>query len=280
MDGWKPRALKNKSFAEIQELFDKAMTRINNFVDFRTKLMKESSKKVEESNSKRAVYELEQESAKKPRVCDDQEAAELWKYLEIVPDDEGNVTINATPLSSKSLTIVDYKIHKKGEKLFSNHQGISQQAATRNRGKSIINSPSLTYDQKPTMVVEDDEMSKEKKIDKLMALISLSFKKIYKPTKNNLKTSLNTSRAIQDNTLRINRGTGYDTQRVVNVVGARENVGTQEKDLTYHKENMLLCKQEEARFQLNAEQPDWRDDTNDKPDDQELEAHYMYMAQI
>nr|GEY78682.1 retrovirus-related Pol polyprotein from transposon TNT 1-94 [Tanacetum cinerariifolium] len=77
------------------------------------------------------------------------------------------------------------------------------------------------------MVVEDDEMSKEKKIDKLMALISLSFKKIYKPTKNNLKTSLNTSRVIQDNTLRINRGTGYDTQRVVNVVGARENVGTQ-----------------------------------------------------
>nr|GEY89957.1 hypothetical protein [Tanacetum cinerariifolium] len=45
----------------------------------------------------------------------------------------------------------------------------------------------------------------------------------------------------------------------------------------YHKE-MLLCKKEEAGFQLNAEQADWRDD--DEPDDQELEAHYMYMAQI
>ncbi|GJS05942.1 hypothetical protein Tco_0362738 [Tanacetum coccineum] len=67
-------------------------------------------------------------------------------------------------------------------------------------------------------------MLKEKEIDKLMALISLSFKKVYKPTNNNLKTSSNTSRANQDNTPRINRGTGYDNQRAVNVAGARENV--------------------------------------------------------
>nr|GFD39477.1 hypothetical protein [Tanacetum cinerariifolium] len=52
------------------------------------------------------------------------------------------------------------------------------------------------------------------------------------------------------------------------------------KDAAYHKEKMLLCKQEEAVFQLNAEQADWRDDTNDESEDQELEAHYMYMAQI
>nr|GEY82773.1 retrovirus-related Pol polyprotein from transposon TNT 1-94 [Tanacetum cinerariifolium] len=43
---------------------------------------------------------------------------------------------------------------------------------------------------------------------------------------------------------------------------------------------MLLYKQEEAGFQLNAEQADWRDDTDDEPDDQELEAHYTYMAQL
>nr|GEW31464.1 retrovirus-related Pol polyprotein from transposon TNT 1-94 [Tanacetum cinerariifolium] len=30
----------------------------------------------------------------------------------------------------------------------------------------------------------------------------------------------------------------------------------------------------------NAEQADWRDDTDDKPDDQQLEAHYMYMAKL
>nr|GEY91731.1 hypothetical protein [Tanacetum cinerariifolium] len=43
---------------------------------------------------------------------------------------------------------------------------------------------------------------------------------------------------------------------------------------------MLLCKQEEAGIQLNAEQADWKDDTDDESVDQELEAHYMYMAKL
>ncbi|GJR02819.1 retrovirus-related pol polyprotein from transposon TNT 1-94 [Tanacetum coccineum] len=177
--------------------------------------------------------------------------------------------------------------------------------STRNRGKTIVTSSAPTYDPEPATVTEDEEMSKEKEIDKLMALISLSFKKIYKPTNNNLRTSSNTSQANQDNSPRINKGTGYDNQRAVNVVGARENVGTpivqkfgiqcynckeyghvsrecqkpkRVKDAAYHKEKMLLCKQEEAGVQLNTEQADWKDDTDDESKDQELEAHYMYMA--
>nr|GEY49491.1 integrase, catalytic region, zinc finger, CCHC-type, peptidase aspartic, catalytic [Tanacetum cinerariifolium] len=70
----------------------------------------------------------------------------------------------------------------------------SQQAATRNRGKTIVNSLPPIYDQEPSMVAEDDEMSKDNEIDKIQA--------------------------------------------------------------------------------------DWKDDTDDKPEYQELEAHYMYMAQI
>nr|GEV15111.1 hypothetical protein [Tanacetum cinerariifolium] len=128
----------------------------------------------------------------------------------------------------------------------------AQQVATRNKGKVIVNSSRPTYDQEPTMVAEDDEMLKEKEFDKPMALIFLSFKKIYKPTNNNLRTSSNTSRANQDNSLRINRGISYDNQRVVKIAWARENV----------------------------EQADWMDDTDDKPEDQELEAHYLYMDYI
>nr|GEX46457.1 hypothetical protein [Tanacetum cinerariifolium] len=43
-----------------------------------------------------------------------------------------------------------------------------------NRGKAIVNSPQPISDQEPSMVVEDDETSMDKEIDKLMALISLS----------------------------------------------------------------------------------------------------------
>nr|GEY91785.1 hypothetical protein [Tanacetum cinerariifolium] len=77
--------------------------------------------------------------------------------------------------------------------------------------------------------------------------------KIYKPTNNNLRTSSNTSRANQDNSPRINRNAGYENQRNGTVAGARETV----------------------------EQADWKDDTDDDElEDQELEAHYMYMAQL
>nr|GEU38758.1 hypothetical protein [Tanacetum cinerariifolium] len=61
------------------------------------------------------------------------------------------------------------------------------------------------------------------------------------------------SRANQDNSPRINKSAGYENQRISNVAGARETV----------------------------EQADWRDDTDDDElEDQELEAHYMYMAQL
>nr|GFD02737.1 hypothetical protein [Tanacetum cinerariifolium] len=142
------------------------------------------------------------------------------------------------------------------------------QATTRNRGKAIVNSPQPICDQEPSMVDDDDdETSKDKEIDKLMALISLSFKKIYKPTNNNLRTSSNTSRANQDNSPRIYRNAGYESQRSGNVAGARETVcssmvqksGIQcynykeyghvarecqkpkrAKDAAYHQEKMLL----------------------------------------
>nr|GFA72498.1 hypothetical protein [Tanacetum cinerariifolium] len=126
------------------------------------------------------------------------------------------------------------------------------------------------------MVDDDDETSKDKEIDKLMTLISLLFKKNYKSANNNLRTSSNTSRTNQDNSPRIHRNAGYESQKSGNVAGARETVGSsmvqksgiqcynckeyghvarecqkpkRAKDAAYHREKMLL-------------------------------SHYMYMAKL
>ncbi|GJY87352.1 hypothetical protein Tco_0501980 [Tanacetum coccineum] len=99
MEGWKPKNLKNKSFANIQELFDKAMKRVNTFVDYKTELVKESSKKAEKVNK-------------------DKETLELQCLIEVVPDDEEEVAINVVPLATKPPTIVDGKIHKEGKKSY------------------------------------------------------------------------------------------------------------------------------------------------------------------
>nr|GEX80691.1 hypothetical protein [Tanacetum cinerariifolium] len=48
----------------------------------------------------------------------------------------------------------------------------------------------------------------------------------------------------------------------------------------YHKEKMLFCKQAEKGVPFQAEQSDWLADTDEENDEQELEAHYSYMAKI
>nr|GEX68221.1 hypothetical protein [Tanacetum cinerariifolium] len=116
--------------------------------------------------------------------------------------------------------------------------------------------------------------------------------KIYKPTNNNLRTSSTSKNKNVDTTPRFkndNQSGQFRNQRTVNVAAARENVGskvvqqsgiqcfnykeyghfTKEcrkpkrvKDSAYHKEKMLLS------------------DTDEEVDEQELEAHYSYMAKI
>ncbi|GKC03244.1 hypothetical protein Tco_0994854 [Tanacetum coccineum] len=153
-------------------------------------------------------------------------------------------------------------------------------SATRNRGKAIINSPPPTYDQEPTMVAENDEISKDKEIDKLKALISLLFKKIYKPTNNNLKTSSNTSRENQDNTPRINKGTGYDNnQRAVNVAGARENVAVAKGQNDNDNYNVFSNDREHPKQpeSVNATYLEEQGDTNITIDSLDIKNHNKFL---
>nr|GEV71117.1 hypothetical protein [Tanacetum cinerariifolium] len=141
----------------------------------------------------------------------------------------------ANPLALVAQQQPDYHPQTHPTHYTQNSSTRSQQAATRNRGKAIVNSPQPIYDQEPSM----------------------------------------------DNSPRINRSAGYENQRIGNVAGARENVGSsvvqksriqcynckefghvarecqkskRAKDAAYHREKMLLY--------------------------QELEAYYMYMAQL
>ncbi|GKC97602.1 retrovirus-related pol polyprotein from transposon TNT 1-94 [Tanacetum coccineum] len=143
-----------------------------------------------------------------------------------------------------------------------------------------------------------------------LALIVKQFKNIYRPTNNNLRTLSNTRNKNVDTSPRTgnDRQTGqFGNQRIMTVVGNRESVGNQVvqqsriqcfnckgfrhfskecrkpkrvKDYDYHKENMMLCKQKSKGIPLSAKQDEWLHDTDEEPDEQELEAHYMYMAKI
>nr|GEY26624.1 hypothetical protein [Tanacetum cinerariifolium] len=55
------------------------------------------------TDKERVGDELEQEIAKKQRINDENESAELKRCLEIVPNDGDDVTIDATPLSSNKM---------------------------------------------------------------------------------------------------------------------------------------------------------------------------------
>nr|GEW07646.1 hypothetical protein [Tanacetum cinerariifolium] len=110
------------------------------------------------------------------------------------------------------------------------------------------------------------------------------------------------SRANQDNSPRINRGTGYDNQRLGNIVGARETVSTtvvrksgiqcynykefghvasecqkpkKVKDASYHKEKMLLYAADNSGPIFDTEpvqQIDQNDGTDDLDNERELLA--------
>nr|GEV26897.1 hypothetical protein [Tanacetum cinerariifolium] len=114
-------------------------------------------------------------------------------------------------------------------------------------------------------------------MQKNLVLIEKYFKKIYKPTNNYLKTSSNSKNKNVD-TIPWFKNDDQSGQFRNQRTECRKPKRV--KDSAYHKEKMLLCKQAEQGVPLQAEQCDWLADTNEEVDEQELEAHYSYMAKI
>nr|GEV48124.1 hypothetical protein [Tanacetum cinerariifolium] len=115
MAGFTHIQLKNKSFDEVQKAFDKTISRINSFVPMDTEVVKDKAVLTQESGSKREGDKLDQERSKKQKVEDDKESEELKRCLEIISDDEDDVTIDVAPLSIKTL-IIGYKIYEERKK--------------------------------------------------------------------------------------------------------------------------------------------------------------------
>ncbi|GJV77768.1 hypothetical protein Tco_1509352 [Tanacetum coccineum] len=113
--------LKNKSIDEVQNAFNKTMGWIDSFVSMDFEVVKGGKEKdecsvarAEESSSKIACKELEQERIKKKKIDDDQEEAEMKKHIKIVVD-EKEIEVDAIPLATKPQIIVDWNIIKEGK---------------------------------------------------------------------------------------------------------------------------------------------------------------------
>ncbi|GKF57553.1 hypothetical protein Tco_0171090, partial [Tanacetum coccineum] len=180
------------------------------------------------------------------------------------------------------------------------------------KGKEIAKPITPQYESVSVSDEDNDpeQAQRDKEMQKNLALLAKYFKKLYKPTNNNLRTSSKSRNKTEVTTPRYNndnQSRQFGNQRTMTVAGAREIVGSQVmqqtgiqcfnckgyghyakecrkpkrvKDYAYHKEKMMTCKQAEQCVPLQAEQADWLEDTDEEIEEQELEAHYSFMAKI
>nr|GEZ63038.1 retrotransposon protein, putative, Ty1-copia subclass [Tanacetum cinerariifolium] len=125
--GFKMDLFKGMSYEDIGPLFEEEYNKVQTLfkegpeIDVerikapRKRTRKEKVEK-DQTAKKQKGDELEQDNTEKQKLEEQEEAKELKKNLEIVPDDEDDVFVNVTPSSSKPPTIMDYKIYMEGKK--------------------------------------------------------------------------------------------------------------------------------------------------------------------
>ncbi|GJS51030.1 hypothetical protein Tco_0624392 [Tanacetum coccineum] len=156
-------------------------------------------------------------------------------------------------------------------------------ATTRYKGKGIAKPITPPSELASEEYSDPEQAHKDKDMQKILALIEKYFKKLYKPTNNNLRTSSNTRNKNVDTTPRYkndNQTGQFGNQRAVNLVGARETVGglvvQQYGDTDVLTQGNLGHYARNAKAKLVTETPH----TDEEIDKQELEAHYSYMTKI
>ncbi|GJT43439.1 hypothetical protein Tco_0952154 [Tanacetum coccineum] len=140
-------------------------------------------------------------------------------------------------------------------------------ASTRHKGKEIAKPVTPQSESVSEEDSDPEQAQRDKDMQKNLALLAKYFKRLYKPTNNNLRTSSNSRNKTEDTTPRYNNDNQsgqFGNQRTMTVAGTRE---TEAKALG-------------VIHPLQAEQAEWLADTDEEIDEQELEVHYSFMAKI
>ncbi|GJS89528.1 hypothetical protein Tco_0772164 [Tanacetum coccineum] len=165
-------------------------------------------------------------------------AHEMWIAIE----SQCSVFFNTSPEWSRFMTVVKQTVDLDQEsyhKLFDILKQYQKEVDEIHAEKIAMNANPLALIAKPitppsesaSEEYSDPEQAKrDKDMQKNFALITKYFRKIYKSTNNNLKTSSNTRNKNVNTSPRYkndNQAGQFENQRTVTVVGARETVGTQ-----------------------------------------------------
>ncbi|GKF86618.1 hypothetical protein Tco_0254445, partial [Tanacetum coccineum] len=147
-------------------------------------------------------------------------------------------------------------------------------ATTRSKEKEVVKLATPSSESASEEDNDEEQAQRDKQIQKSLALIAKHFKNIYKPTNNNLGTSSNTRNKHMDTTPRSGNDRNirqFMNHRTMTVAGAKETIGNKFSRRGYSAEKGVP---------LTAEQGESLDNTNEEPDEKELEAHYLLMEKI
>nr|GEX51793.1 hypothetical protein [Tanacetum cinerariifolium] len=282
--GWKAKDFRGMTFKEVEAKFNSVWKQMEDFIPMGSKEVAKRIKRKglnleQESAKKQKTSEEVPEEAMFLKEVPEEKVKEM---MQLVPIEE--VYVEALQFKHP---IIDWKVYTEGQRsywkitrnLHASGEGLPSKEGSSTcddqlqassgelltDGKCLIlkiykiaNSPRQQGKEiaKPITPLsklasnkdsDPEQAQRDKDMQKNLALISKYFKKIYKPTNNNLRTSSNSRNKNMDTTPR-------KPKRV--------------KDSAYHKEKMLLCKQAEKGVPLQAEQYDWLADT-----DEEIHEH-------
>ncbi|GJW65835.1 hypothetical protein Tco_0117719 [Tanacetum coccineum] len=105
-------------------------------------------------------------------------------------------------------------------------------ASTRHKEKEIAKPVTPQSESVSEEDIDPEQAQRDKDMQKNLALLAKYFKKLYKPTNNNLQTSSNSRNKTEDTTPRYNNDNQsgqFGNQRTMTVAGARETVGSHQK---------------------------------------------------